>query len=89
MLLRKIFGVALFMVVFSCFTFANLTITDVTDYGATPNDLSNDTFAIQAALNQTGAIYFPKGFYIIRKTGGFFHTQPFILRSRKKPFHQK
>jgi parallel beta-helix repeat protein len=51
-----------------------MTIFNVTDFGATGNDSTNDTAAIQAALNAArdaggGKVYIPDGTYIITGTG--------------------
>lgn len=43
----------------------NAVTVYITDYGAVPNDTRDDTAAIQAALNQGGDIYFPKGTYLV------------------------
>lgn len=51
-----------------------MRIFNVTDFGATGNDASNDTIAIQKALNAArdaggGQVYIPAGTYIITGTG--------------------
>lgn len=38
---------------------------DVTLYGATGNGLTNDTAAVQAAMNASADVYFPAGIYLV------------------------
>ena len=51
----------------------NYKVFDVTDFGATPNDLKSDKNAIEKAIaaatkNGEGIIYFPKGKFVINNT---------------------
>lgn len=42
------------------------SITNVMDYGAKGDGVSDDTEAVQNALNKSGRIYFPEGVYSVR-----------------------
>lgn len=46
----------------------NGSAANVLDYGAVGDGVADDTAAVQAALNQTGTVYVPKGFYKITST---------------------
>lgn len=41
---------------------------DVRDFGAKGDGVTDDTFALQTALEKGGEVYFPKGVYLVKKT---------------------
>jgi hypothetical protein len=45
--------------------YGNLNIVNVKDYGAKGDGTTDDTYAIQSALNSGKSVYFPKGTYIV------------------------
>lgn len=67
----------LLMVLIIMFSFCGVCYSDVfnniTDFGATPNDSTDDTLAIQQAINASEndgyPLYIPKGIYNISKVG--------------------
>ena len=42
----------------------NVFMKNVKDYGAAGDGLTNDTAAIQKAINDGGMVYFPAGVYV-------------------------
>ena len=50
---------------------------NVLDYGAKGDGVTNDTAAIQAAVNSGGAVYFPAGTYMVTHVDLFSNTELF------------
>lgn len=56
-----------------CASIGTKTMANVMDYGATGNGMTDDSNAIQAAINDTlpgGTVYFPPGTYIVATSHG-------------------
>ncbi len=56
---------------------------NVKDYGATGNGVTDDTAAIEAAFDVSGAIYFPEATGYVYNGSGLSHSTPRILAAHK------
>jgi hypothetical protein len=68
------------------YSMINGSAVNVLDYGATGNGTTDDTAAIQAALNVGGAIYFPSGTYLVKNAANIAGVSALLLSSNSLIF---